>query len=317
MSDRPPTPALAPGMSGDGENTQLAALADRRHQRLLRQLSLPTWALAGHEIAWWAVVVVAALLEVRLLEVALARILPTATDTAVFLGSLAFVLVYALLWHGVGNRLAEAAALSAPSAAKARRIPPAFGVTGVLLVATLLAVLAAVSWIRAITLADAAARKAVQTAVDDAIPGLSGDTAGGLSEQATQRIYDTAWWSALWPDLLFTLAVMLMLAALSVWIGFGAHLRHEALSLHLARFGATRATHRARELAADHTHARRRADSQQVMADARAAHARRLSDSLTHRFARAKQVSRHLLATSQGQPDATTVLFPPPGPEQR
>lgn len=295
---------IAPGQFEGGEHSQLTTLARRRAERLKRLLALPLPVLVLLEIAWCSALLVAAVLEVPLLETALARIMPGASDLLIRIGSIAFVIVYAVLWHAMGHRLADAhlLSMSTTTAGRAGVVSPAFGWIGVGLSVTLSAALIGVAIRRGQSLADTAAQRAADNAALDAM--------ATPTESELDGIRSAAWHAAFWPDFGFTVLVMAMLAALAVWIGYSSPVRHEALSLHAARAGAEWANRRADTLAAHHGNALQRLESQRVTARERAEQAVRLTSALEHRFARAKQVSRHHMAEHQGRPDATTTLFP-------
>lgn len=250
------------------------------------------------------VCLIAAFLEVPLIESAIAVIMPNAGDLQIRIGSIAYLLVYTVLWHVVGTRLAHARTYrhTISSVGRGTRLNPAFGVLGVVLVVMLLGTLVAVAWRRATALADTAARAALNRATAETLTALTGEQA--------REIGDSARAAALWPDWWFTVSVMGMLAALAVWIGHSAVARHEAIALHLARRHADRATDTAASLAADHADARRRYDTQAATAHDRGLRAERVHAALNDRFARARQVVRHHLARAHARPDATTELLP-------
>ncbi|MFG1770759.1 hypothetical protein ACGFIX_14390 [Nocardia salmonicida] len=269
---------------------------DRARQRLLhRYLGWPFIAVIAFEIACKSLLLVAAIVEVPLVSSALAMVLPTAGELTIDLGGVAVLIIYAALWHHLGVRVAEST--HAPN----KRTGP--GATNWALAAALSAMMLALAVLRTTTLADSAARRAVATAIATTVdvpdPGM-------LAE-----IERTAWWSAFWPDSTFTVTLMTMLALLALLIGYHSPIRHQALSLHLARHNATRARAKAARARAAADHAARQADAQLHAATARWSHATALTTALTDRFTRAKHLARHLITEHQASPDSTTTIFPP------
>lgn len=297
----PPLPVIDP-TTGDGDRSHRSTLSDRDETRLTRLLALPTWALLALEIGWWAVVVLASVLEEPLVRTALAPIMPTAADWQITVGAIAYLVVYIALWHAVGHRLADARHLSLTSSAAgtSRRINPGFGAIGVTLLVVVTIALVGVAVRRALALAEIAAQRAVDQLVESSVRQVSpGDQ---------QHARDTAWSQAFWPDLTFTFSVMALLAVLAIWIGYSSTPRHEALALHLARANAHRAGKKAGELRTQHQNAARQVATQQATAHDRDEQATDFQHALQARFARAKSTVRQELTYGQGRPEATSTL---------
>jgi hypothetical protein len=286
----------------DGERTRRALMAAREHSALKRLAALPLPALVGIEITWAIVLLAAAILEQPLVVTALARVLPSAPDWQIQVGAAAYLIVYAVLWHAVGNRLAAARhlSLSTTTTGKSKKLNPAFGGVGVALVFVLTLAMAGVAVRRALSLADGAAQKAVTTLVKNSVnPPSAGDLA---------RAGDQAWHTAFLPDLVFTLSLMVLLAALGTWHGYRADARHHAVSLHLVQRRADAARRAAADLQAAHLDMARRAATQESVAADRHDQADLFDDALLERFEQAKTTVRHSLSFQQGRPDATTTL---------
>lgn len=301
-STHPNSTDIALSGSADGERTQRVHMADRDRNSLQRLSALPLWALIGIETGWALVLLTAAILEQPLVASVLARVLPAAPDWQIHIGSAAYLVVYAVLWYGLGHRVAEARhlSLSSTSAGTAKKLNPAFGAIGVALLAVLTAALVGVSVRRALSLAERAGQSAVTTLAT-----------GSVTPPTPAELFaasDSAWRHAFWPDLIFTLTLMLLLAALATWHGYRSEPRHRALSLHLVQRRADTSLAQAADLQAHAETAARRADSQNAAAADRDSQAEQFDASLLERFEQAKTTVRHAMSYQQGRPEATTAL---------
>lgn len=298
--------SVAPDLAGldttDGERTQRVLMADQERSSLQRLAALPLAALVGIEIGWGIVLLAAAVLEQPLVATALARVLPSAPDWQIQVGAAAYLIVYAVLWHAIGHRIAAARhlSLSTTTTGTSKKLNPAFGAAGVVLVVILTLALAGVAVRRALSLADRAAQAAATTLVKNSVnPPSAADLA---------HAGDQAWHSAFWPDLVFTVSLMVLLAALGTWHGYRADARHHAMSLHLIQRRADSARRAAADLRAAHLDTARRAQTQDGAAADRHEQASHFDDALRERFELAKTTVRHSLSYQQGRPDATTTL---------
>ncbi|MGW5317328.1 hypothetical protein [Nocardia thailandica] len=290
-----PTSLESP-LAADGEHARRVAAAQRRGQRLRRLLSMPPVAVAGLELAWIAVLLLGAVPEISLIEPPLSTMLPTAGELLVRVVAIAYLAVYSTLWHLLGSRVGAGA-----QSGLGRRAGLGWGSAA--LAAILVATLVGIAVRRALSLADSAGRRAVSAAAESGT---------ALDADQLDQVRGAAWWAAFWPDLAFTVSLMGMLAALAVLAGAGSVLRHEALSLHLARLGARRAAHRAAALDAEHRALTQRVESVRAATAARDEHATELVTALHDRFARAAHLVRHHIAQHQGTPEATTTIAGPP-----
>ena len=306
MTTFDPTDLVA-GVSGaDGEHVHRSTLREHARQLQVRALALPLWALLAREAGWWVIIAAAVVLEHPLVTSTLALVMPSAGDRALAIAALAYLAVYVALWHAVGHRIAEARQLylASSSSGTARRLNPAFGALGVVLLTVSVLALLGVAVRRALSLADKAGSRAVTTLLDTSIDPPS------IEQQNLTR--EQAWGQTFWPDLMFTISVMALLAALAVWIGFTAAPRHQSLSLHLSRRAAHAAAARAAAAAAAHAGAERRVAARQDSMQDRDVQAAALLDVLDARFDRAKTTVRHHLSYRQGRPEATTALADEP-----
>ena len=295
------TTSFDAALSGDARHAEHAAAGERDRRLLQRYLAWPLLAVVAFEIACKSMLLVASIIEVPLMESTLSVVFPTASDRTITLGAVAFLILYITLWDVLGVRLAEArrAQHTVPGA----RRGPGFATCALLV--TMVAIVLAIAILRTNSLADSAARHAISAATAASVDPLDAATLA--------QIEHTAWWSAFWPDATFTVTLMTMLALLALLVGYYSPTRHQALSLHLARSAADRATRRAHRADAARLDAGRRAQAQQVVAADREQHATALTGALDDRFERAKQLVRHLIAERQANPDATTTVFPVTG----
>lgn len=293
---------LAVPASADGERAQRTHMAERDRNSLQRMAAMPLWAVVTIEALWVLVLLAAGVLEQPLIASVLARVLPTAPDWQIQVGSAVYLLVYAVLWHAVGQRLAEARHLNLSSTSNGTQPKrnPAFGAVGVALLTVLTLALVGVSVRRALGLAERAGESAATNLTTNSV---TPPTPAQLAAAS-----DTAWRHAFWPDLIFTLSLMLLLAALATWCGLRAEARHRALSTHLIRRRADTAVRKAAELRAEADTASRRATSQDAAAADRHTQAAQFAAALPERFEQAKTTVRHAMSYQQGRPEATTTL---------
>lgn len=312
----PDTPArTAPAADAPPTADGLAAARARMREVTATVLeglcALPLRTLAVFAVVLSVVQATATGAEFVFLRSSLALIMPEQSAGLRSVISVGILLGYAVLWFVVGSRLAAAReAQIAGDTTTARAGVRAFGAVGALYAGLALLALVGLTWRRASVLADRAEAKA--RAAADTATGLLGDSSSAAADSVSAA--GAAHRSVFWSDALFVGGVMLMLAAVSIVVGFAVHLLAKAWRVVAAEAAADRAERRAHTADTARHRAHHDLLSRTRMREDREVLADRHLEALGRRFDHARAHARMYLAVRLGDPSSTShIITAPPG----
>ncbi|WP_194861172.1 hypothetical protein [Dietzia sp. SYD-A1] len=291
-----PSTAADLASAGSGSNARRQAMADRYVRRLTHLVTRSDRSLRAEIFGWVVLLLLAsAVIEWQLFTDALTTILPDASDVVARVMSAGVLVLYVLLFHHLGNAVAEARRTSL-TMTESQHSPRAFlGWSGWLTLAGGTGFILAVAWRRAV---------AVAADANDHLAAASSEQIGQVTPAALAS-------TDVLEDFVITVAFMGLVAGVCVFTAvLRTHILSEAREIRHARENADRLQESARQAAVVAGQAATDLKVRTATIHDRRLQAQRLQASLTHRFDRARDRVRAAVAAAQARPEGTSLLLP-------